>query len=628
MNFFAHQDEARSQTRKLVFLFIAAVITLILLTSFLVIALFFVAETQDTGLSVDMLGSELFLGVTTVVVAVVALGTMFRLVQLSGGGKAVAEALGGRLLNTSTRDPDERKILNVVEEMAIASGTPVPSVYLMEEQSINAFAAGYKARDAVIGVTRGCIRELDRDELQGVIAHEFSHIFNGDMRLNIRLMGLLYGIMVLGIIGYHILRSSRYQSGSKSSKNNGGGIIFLGLGLMVIGYGGTFFGNIIKAAVSRQREFLADASAVQYTRNPDGISGALKKIGGYPRGSEIVGEDASEISHMLFCDGIKHSFSSMFATHPPLKERIERIDPFWKGATAGKSNHTEMSAGEGVLHFAGQGGSTGSALDSIGNPSAENLSRAASTLAAIPALVLEEAHNSMSATLMIYSLLISLSDEQMKYQQMQLLQKELEEKDFHALDVIRKEVDAVRRDDYLALVDLAIPSLRQLSKVQHRFFMNVLGKLIMEDNEILLFEWCLFKILRYSLDDRPDRRQKYRSLKALHKECEALLSVLVSSGHTDEAGAKSAFMAAKEYLKLNMGMQYRHNLGANTGQLEKALDNLNTLKPLEKPKLLKAMVATINADGKVTAQEAELLRAVGSLLDCPIPPLLPKQRFM
>jgi len=242
--------------------------------------------------------------------------------------------------------------------------------------------------------------------------------------------------------------------------------------------------------------------------------------------------------------------------------------------------------------------------------------------------VLEEAHNSMSATLMIYSLLISLSDEQMKYQQMQLLQKELEEKDFHALDVIRKEVDAVRRDDYLALVDLAIPSLRQLSKVQYRFFMNVLGKLIMADNEILLFEWCLFKILRYSLDDRPDRRQKYRSLKALHKECEALLSVLASSGHTDEAGAKSAFMAAKEYLKLNMGMQYRHNLGANTGQLEKALDNLNTLKPMEKPKLLKAMAATINADGKVTAEEAELLRAVGSLLDCPIPPLLPKQRFM
>lgn len=627
MNFFAHQDEARSQTRKLVFLFIAAVVTLIVLTSFLVIALFFAAETQDAGLSVDMLGSEVFLGVTAVVLAVVGLGTMFRLVQLSGGGKAVAEAMGGRLLNTSTRDADERKILNVVEEMAIASGSPVPPVYLMEEQSINAFAAGYKPRDAVIGITRGCIQELDRDELQGVVAHEFSHIFNGDMRLNIRLMGLLYGIMVLGIIGYHILRSSRYRSSSRSSKNNGGGIIFLGLGLMVIGYGGTFFGNMIKSAVSRQREYLADASAVQYTRNPEGIGGALKKIGGFPSGSIIVGKDVSEISHMLFCDGIKHSFSSLFATHPPIKERIERIDPQWRGGSARRSSgHGEITREEGTSHFAGS--SQGSALDNIGNPTAENISQAAVTLAAIPAIVIEEAHNTMSASLMIYSLLINLSDEATASRQMQILKQELEDNDYQSLETIRKEVASVKREDYLVLVDLAMPSLKQLSRIQYRFFMALLGKLIMADNEISLFEWCLFKILRYTLDERTDRRLKSRSLKSLHRDCEILLSVLAFSGQSDEKEAEAAFLVAKEYLELNMGMQYRHNIGANTGQLESALDSLNDLKPLEKPKLLKAMAAAINADGKVTAEESELLRAVGSLLDCPIPPLLPEQRFI
>ena len=627
MNFFAHQDEARSQTRKLVFLFVAAVVTLIVLTSFLVFALFFAAETQDVGLSVDMLGSEVFLGVTAVVLAVVGLGTMFRLVQLGGGGKAVAEAMGGRLLNTSTRDADERKILNVVEEMAIASGSPVPPVYLMEEKSINAFAAGYKARDAVIGITRGCIQELDRDELQGVIAHEFSHIFNGDMRLNIRLMGLLYGIMVLGIIGYHILRSSRYRSSSRSSKGNGGGIIFLGLGLMVIGYGGTFFGNMIKSAVSRQREYLADASAVQYTRNPEGIGGALKKIGGFPSGSVIDGKDVSEISHMLFCDGIKHSFSSLFATHPPINKRIQRIDPQWHGGSARQSaSASEIAGEEGASHFAGNSG--GSALDNIGSPTVENISQAATTLASIPAIVIEEAHNTMSASLMIYSLLINLSDEATASCQMQILKQELADNDFQALEIIRKEVASVKREDYLVLVDLAMPSLKQLSKIQYRFFMAVLGKLIMADNEISLFEWCLFKILRYTLDERTDRRLKSRSLKSLHKDCEVLLSVLAFSGQQDEKEAESAFLAAKEYLELNMGMQYRHNIGANTGQLEKALDSLNNLKPLEKPKLLKAMAAAINADGHVTAEEGELLRAVGSLLDCPIPPLLPEQRFI
>lgn len=627
MNFFAHQDEARSQTRKLVFLFIAAVVTLIVLTSFLVIVLFFAAETQNAGLSVDMLGSEVFLGVTAVVLAVVGLGTMFRLVQLGGGGKAVAEAMGGRLLNTSTRDADERKILNVVEEMAIASGSPVPPVYLMEEKSINAFAAGYKPRDAVIGITRGCIQELDRDELQGVIAHEFSHIFNGDMRLNIRLMGLLYGIMVLGIIGYHILRGSRYRSSSRSSKNNGGGIIFLGLGLIVIGYGGTFFGNMIKSAVSRQREYLADASAVQYTRNPEGIGGALKKIGGYPSGSIIDGKDVSEISHMLFCDGIKHSFSGLFATHPPINERIKRIDPQWRGGSARQSSGSgEIASEEGASHFTGNSG--GSALDNIGSPTAENISQAATTLASIPVKVIEEAHNTMSASLMIYSLLINLSDEAAASAQLQILKQELEDNDYQSLETIRKEVASVKREDYLVLVDLAMPSLKQLSKIQYRFFMAVLGKLIMADNKISLFEWCLFKILRYTLDEHPDSRLKSRSLKSLHKDCEVLLSVLAFSGQQDDKEAESAFLAAKEYLELNMGMQYRHNIGANTGQLEKALDSLNNLKPLEKPKLLKAMAAAINADGKVTAEEGELLRAVGSLLDCPIPPLLPEQRFI
>ncbi|MDG2175179.1 MAG: M48 family metallopeptidase [Gammaproteobacteria bacterium] len=643
MNFFALQDQARSNTRKLVFLFGAAVLTLVLITSALVVGLMFYAEQQEMGLTTDFLTSTIFLQVSLVVIAVVGLGTLYRLGQLRGGGKTVAEAMGGRLLNTITRDTDERKILNVVEEMAIASGTPVPQVYLMEEESINAFAAGYRPRDAVIGITRGCIRELSRDELQGVVAHEFSHIFNGDMRLNIRLIGLLYGIMVIGLIGYHMLRGGRYSGSSRSGKKGGGGILMLGLGLMVVGYGGTFFGNMIKSAVSRQREYLADATAVQFTRNPEGIGGALKKIGGYTAGTEITSKDASEISHMLFCNGIKAGFTSLFATHPPLSDRIARIDPQWKGGETNlHANAKEIETDAGVSHFANTGseqssyqnaeglhGTQGaSALENIGNPGVDNFSQAAATISGFSATVMEDAHNIMSASQIIYSLMMALSDAQTSDRQMQILREKLEDNDYRALEKIREEVSSVARANYLTLVDLCMPSLKQLSPVQYRDFMSQISLLIMADKEISLFEWCLFKILRYTLDDRPDRRMKSFALKTLYKECEVLLSVLAFAGHSNEQEAEAAFMTAKEYLELNMSMQFQHNLGANTGKLEKALDKLNNLRPLEKPKLLKAMVACINADGQVTVEESELLRAVGSLLDCPIPPLLPEQRFI
>jgi Zn-dependent protease with chaperone function len=334
VNFFEHQDRARSSTRTLVLLFVAAIATLIIITTFLVVTVLSLTETQNGPSSVnfDVVTSDVFLLVTVGVLSVVVLGTLFRFAQLRGGGRSVAQGLGGRLLNVQTRDADERKVLNVVEEIAIASGTPVPEVYLIEDPAINAFAAGFRPQDAVIGITRGSIQQLNRDELQGVIAHEFSHIFNGDMRLNIRLIGWLYGITVIGMIGYYMLRGSQYSYSMRNRKNGKGSLMLLGLGFLVVGYGGTFFGNLIKAAVSRQREFLADASAVQFTRNPEGIGGALKKIGGYPGGTRLAAGNAAEISHMLFGEGLRSGFFGLFATHPSLDERIQRIDPSWIGS--------------------------------------------------------------------------------------------------------------------------------------------------------------------------------------------------------------------------------------------------------------------------------------------------------
>ncbi|MDT8399603.1 MAG: M48 family metallopeptidase [Pseudomonadales bacterium] len=624
MDFFSHQDRARSSTRLLIFLFCCAVATLILMTSFLVMALLFAQDSasQEPAVALDFFASPLFARISLGVIAVVVLGSLYRLAQLRGGGKSVAEAMHGRLLTLNTRDADERKILNVVEEMAIASGLPVPPVYLIEDPAINAFAAGYHSQDAVIGVTRGCIQQLSREELQGVIAHEFSHIFNGDMRLNIHLIGLLYGIMVLGLIGFYIMHSSRYSS---RRSRNGGGIIMLGLGLMVIGYGGTFFGNMIKAAVSRQREFLADASAVQFTRNPAGISGALKKIGGFKEGSRINSVDVSEVSHMLFGEGLASGFMGLFATHPPLPERIKRIDPNWQGdfAETSDQHQANMAQSAGASAFAGKS----SAIDAIGNPSAGHIALAASTLAGIPEDLREEIHSTFGASAVIYSLLIESSESETVRKQLDILKLGLSADNFIELQRVLAKMRGMPRTLALPLVDLALPSLHQLSPPQYRTFMSFLSQLMVADDNISLFEWTLFKILRYNLDQSTRQRLRSVDLSRLKTECEVLFSVLAGAGHSADASRQSAFAAAAASLDLS-ALTYKPEYIDDMGLLDQAVDRLKHLKPLHKPRLLKAMAMCIDADGRVSPEEGELLRAVASLLDCPIPPLLAGQSFL
>lgn len=623
MDFFSQQDRARSSTRKLVFLFCCAVAVLIIMTSLLIYAVLFYGEANtDISLNAELLFSDLFIKVSLGVIAVIILGTLYRLAQLRGGGKAIAESMNGRLLTVNTRNSDERKMLNVIEEMAIASGMPVPPVYLIEDQGINAFAAGYHQQDAVIGVTRGCIQQLSREELQGVMAHEFSHIFNGDMRLNIRLIGLLYGIMVIGFIGYFMMRSSMYSS--RRSRNNG--LVFAGLGLVIIGFGGTFFGNMIKAAVSRQREFLADASAVQFTRNPGGISGALKKIGGFKQGSTISSMDTSEISHMLFGEGVSKGFTGLFATHPPLKERILRIEPQWRGdfSESAKASTVSTTAenAQGISSFSGS-----SAIDSIGNPSAEHIALAAQKISDIPADLLEEAHNSFGASALMYSLLLDCSDEKVAGKQLNILQAGLSSQNYRAFISIYKKVKGLPRDLYLPLVDLSLPSLKQLSPPQYRTFMSHLSQLILADKIISLFEWSLFKILRYNLDQQSHRQKKPVEIKRLSAECGVLLSALAGAGHEKDSERQAAFAAAAQLLNMQASIAFDSQYVENTSALDKAVDRLKNIKPLQKPMLLKAMVKCIDADGRITAEESELLRAVASLLDCPIPPLLSGQKF-
>ncbi len=636
MNFFAHQDRARNTTRKLVLLFTFAVISLIFITSLLIIFTLSFSENTTSGTTFDknLFTSEIFILVSIGVISVVSLGSLFRLAQLRGGGKVIAEAMGGRLLNTSNLDTDEQKVLNIVEEIAIASGTPVPPVYLMEDSAINACAAGYKAQDAVIGITRGCIQQLNRDGLQGVIAHELSHIFNGDMRLNIRLIGILYGIMVIGLIGYHIVRGSFYRGHSSRSNKKGGGIVVLGIALLIIGYGGTFFSNLIKAAVSRQREFLADASAVQFTRNPYGIAGALNKIGGYKEGSNLKSTDASEISHMLFSQGLKTSFTGLFSTHPPLAERISRIDPYWRGESSEPMNYKPShQASEHISGFSVDGLSekaedSRSAIDSIGEPNSEHIAIAAKNLSLLPDQIIEDAHSSFGACMLMHSLLMELASFGTEKKQLAILKQGLNVRQYSSFLAVRQNISRVDRDLYLTLIDLCLPALKQLSPIQYQTFMSHLNQLILADKHVSVFEWCIFKILRYNLDQETQVKDKIIDLKAAGWASEALLSILSMVGSADEKDAETAFNNAQDLLsisqKLNFKAEYKNNIEA----LEKATDLLKNLKPLQKSRLLKAMGSCINADGIVSSKESELLRAVASLLDCHIPPLLNQQKFI
>src|SRR5690554_5144476 len=311
MNFFEQQAQARRSTTRLVVLFAMAVVGIVLAIDLAVAAV----AGPNWGL----------LAFTTLAtLAVIGLGSLYRLASLRGGGDSVALQFGGTPVPQDTTDASLRRLRNVVEEISIASGVPVPSLYVLEnEAAINAFAAGYSPDDAAVAVTRGALDRLNRDELQGVIAHEFSHILNGDMRLNIRLMGVLFGILVLALIGRKIIEGSRGR-GSRGA----GGVLVAALGLMVVGYIGLFFARLIKAGVSRRRESLADASAVQFTRQTAGLAGALKKIGGYEAGSYLRAADPEEVSHMLFSPGAR--LASLFATHPPLTERIRALDPSFR----------------------------------------------------------------------------------------------------------------------------------------------------------------------------------------------------------------------------------------------------------------------------------------------------------
>jgi Zn-dependent protease with chaperone function len=644
MNFFEAQDKARRHTALMVFLFILAVTALVLITNWLILVLVYYQQSGIITVNWDVLRQvfawDVFWTSTAVVTLIILAGSVFKISLLAGGGRVVAEDLGGQLIPQNSQEPEHRKILNVVEEMAIASGSPVPQVYLLDEMGINAFAAGWRPSDAVIGITRGAVVNLSRDELQGVVAHEFSHIFNGDMRLNIRLIGVLNGILLLGIIGYYLMRSVRFMG---RSRNRQGGnavlvVLGLGLGLVIIGYTGTFFGNWIKAVVSRQREYLADASAVQFTRNRDGIAGALKKIGGLQFGSRLANPAAHEYSHAYFSAGVGSMLGFMFATHPPLKDRIRRVDPQWDGKfiepqreaePSPKTEQDKQAAREALLKtavVAGMGQAVSEALQSVdkmGQPQDEELGYARVLLDKIPQTIKEELQDPYGARAVIYSLVIG-KETGVQEKQFDRLQAQADtgvaDKTRTLYPKLKPFIAAMR----LPLIDLSFPALRALSPKQYELFRANLLALIKADNKVDFGEWVVQRLLLQQLDEAHGLRKPPKAtisyIGGAKHECETVLSLVAYAEHKSDVEAQQAFAEGIKAIGATaLSPVPRHDMSIQL--LDASMDRLMLFKPLLKQRFLKALVACAATDQKLTLTGAELLRTIASCFHCPLPPL-------
>jgi Zn-dependent protease with chaperone function len=626
MNFFEQQDRSRNKSTQLILLFGLGVTGIVFAVYMAVVVIFFYAEAEGRtgGTHFTWFHPELFVGVALGTLIVIAGGSVVKIISLRRGGSYVAESLGGRGINPATTDARERVLVNVVEEIAIASGVPVPMIYVLDnEVGINAFAAGYTYEDAVVAVTRGCLEQLNRDELQGVVAHEFSHILNGDMRLNIHLIGLISGILVLAVLGRILLHSSR--GGGRSSKGSGGAVM-MGLALLLVGYIGVFVSRMIQSAISRQREYLSDASAVQFTRNPTGIANALKKIGGFPAGTIVKSPMAAETGHMFF----GKAFSSIFATHPPIVDRIRRIDPSFSGDFDDrKTISAPPAAGVSPLVSAAAPGMGRSMapegfMNRVGTLSAENIAGGAKMLEAIPAAVREDLRDPFGASCVIYTLLLD-NDVLEKNKQMAAFAPMASDKVIARMARLEKAMAGLAPEVPLTLLDLSLPALRQLSPEQYERFKQSVQALVQADGKITLFEFVVQQIITHRLDTAflpRGEKETYRSIEPLTDDAVVVLSKVAAVGHADPRETLMAFNAGMKQIPVSGAGEKRQLTDAPLEDVGRALSRFAAARPGVKRVLLDACAHCVLFDKTVTTAEAELLRAVAYALDLPLPPML------
>jgi Zn-dependent protease with chaperone function/uncharacterized tellurite resistance protein B-like protein len=621
-NFFENQEQARRMTNRLVVLFALAVLAIV----GAVVALFHFLFAQSAALP-----WQFYLSVVTGTLIVIGIGMLVRTVQVAAGGPKIAMLLGGVRVSPNSKDDLERRLIHVVEEMAIASGIPMPELYILpQEAAINAFAAGLTPATAVIGVTRGALEKLNRDELQGVIAHEFSHIFNGDMRLNVRLISVLGGITALSTLGYILVRSLR---GARSSRGKGGGgvavIALAGVGLLVIGSIGVFFARLIKAAVSRQREFLADASAVQYTRNPEGIGGALLRISHDQDHALIKSSFAEETSHMFF--GSVIDFSSMFATHPPLSDRIKRIHPNLlretpEGQQSGRASSGLGSGMEsmGISAMAGESGPGSRVVQKIGEVDSGDVRAARDLLQSLPEIALEASRTPEGAKTLVMALLLGNKPEVLRAQQT-IIRELAGAPALEYVTEISRQLAVVPSGIRMPLLELSLPALRELSEQEAKMLMLLLQELVQADRQYHMFEYVVLTFIGHHIGRQPKRKFDHIRLSAARRELNVLVSAVSRSGvgadrADSEIAAQTAFnQVAQKVRSLGIEPEFLRADDSGPKALEAAINRLKQLAPLEKEKLIELCVNLILSDRQVSPEEVEILQAVCVSLEVPAP---------
>ncbi len=625
MDFFRYQQDARRRVGLLLFYFMLAVGGIILAV-YLAVLMLLGGESFAGFWQVD-----LFIPVALSVLLIIGLGTLWKTSRMASGGSAVAEMLGGRRIFPEGAGLAEKRLLNVVEEMAIASGTPLPAVYLLDNESgINAFAAGFQPADAAVAVSAGALQHLSREELQAVVAHEFSHIFNGDMRLNIRLIGVLYGILVISTIGRIMLRSISFSGGRRSSrsgkKDGGGGLVLFALALMLIGAIGVFFGRLIKSAVSRQREFLADASAVQFTRNPAGLAGVLKKIGGLRAGSIIKNPHAEEASHLFFANGLGGVFSGLLSSHPPLVDRVKRLEPNFDGrfkpldsaqATAPDSGPEAVRPGFSRIFKM----DPLAVLATIGTISAGHLDYARGLLQSIPEELRTRAGEAHAAQAVVYGLLLD-REQGVRERQLNELGRRLEPELWSELGRVQKLLADHPPQWRLPLVDLARTALQQLSPPQKKILLENCEMLAASDQKLSLPEFVVLTLLqRGLLGTQPPAAESRLSDEDFRRDALLLLGALAGQEEDPEKTA-AAFRAGWKELAGRREEAPAWSI-CSMEELGRALARLAASVPAQKMILIKACLACVFSDRRVSVAESELLRAVGEILQVPLPPILP-----
>ena len=646
MDFYRYQDQAKKLSTRLLILFFAGLISL---SAALTLAGLFLWQLTDQVIQIDT-NSQFWhwyiIGNVAIFSALVLI-TLLKYSSLCKGGRVVAEALGARYVHINTQDTGDIRLRNVVEEMALAAGMPVPSVYVLDEEpGINAFAAGMGINDAVVVVTQGAISYLTRDELQAVVAHEFSHIQHGDIRLNQQLAALIGSLMFLGELGRWLSQGTgRHRIGSSQSKSSSA-LPFFGLTLMLLGAAGTFWGKLMKSALNRQREFLADASAVQFTRYAAPLASALKKVGGHRYASLIFHPQAETFSHLFFSQGLSQNFRGWLASHPPLQDRIRRLEPDWDGIyfsnlqpmadepppplpsaftaavqlnAAGSADLATLLLAQSTLATASVTAPKPTGQEKITPPITADtppvlydMTAPSEWLPLLPEALVKAARSPFDARLLLYRLV--LADElTARLKQRYLLGQE----EAAVLALTQHTIPCGLR---LALVELAIPALKELTATQYQAFHEMLWQLIMADQHTSFAEWLLYRMLTHQLTPHfsHEARQsiKYRELQAVAPAIEQWLSYLARQAENAEQASHifAAGCAALSLPSLSLqALPAQETLG-------NALDQLQQSSPTIRFNFLQALVKAIEFDGKISGHEAELFQMLAYCLDCPIPP--------